>query len=191
MEHSDVAHFEHQFVGLSQLFIQLFNGLTWDSVVSSCLNRISGEEMSLACETVCVTQHARSLRHCCLYISAFLFLSDKMRMRLETCIICNRYHSLMVSAFPLAAHNGPFLRFSASCSAFWWWRNGDSGCHLGRNKKNDGTFHLLVRKLALLALHMVCMQRVLVRGVADNKEEKIALKEKHLILSLTLRKQKI
>lgn len=39
-------------------------------------------------------------------------LSDETRMRQETCIICNRYRSLMVSALPMAAHNGPFLRFS-------------------------------------------------------------------------------
>lgn len=54
-----------------------------------------------------------------LYISALSrFFPDKMRMRLETCIICNRYRPLMVSALPLAACNGPFLRFSAPCSAF-------------------------------------------------------------------------
>lgn len=115
------------------------------------------------------------------HLCAVPFLSEKMRMRLETCIICNRYHSLMVSALPLAAHNGPFLRFLASCSAFWCWRNGDSGCHLGRNKKNDGTFHLLVRKLALLALDMVCIQRVFVQGVADNNGGKnCPSKEKRL-----------
>lgn len=34
----------------------------------------------------------------------------------EACIICNRYRPLMVSPFPVAARNGPFLRFSASCS---------------------------------------------------------------------------
>jgi len=41
----------------------------------------------------------------------------------------------------------------------------------GKNKKNDGTFHLLVRKLALLALDMVCMF-VLVQGVAGTRREK-------------------
>lgn len=53
-----------------------------------------------------------------MYICAVPVPSDKTRMRPETCIICNQYHSLMVSALPMAAHNGPFLRFSASCSAF-------------------------------------------------------------------------
>lgn len=143
-------------------------GLYGKLLPESCLRHLSGE-MSLVCESYSACKV--SAVH--LYISALSrFLSDKMRMRPETCIICNRYHSLMVSALPLAAHNGPFLRFSASCSAFWWWRNGDSGCHLGRNKKNDGTFHLLVRKLALLALDMVCIQRVLVLGVADNSKKK-------------------
>lgn len=98
----------------------------------------------------------------------------------ETCIICNRYHSLMVSALPMAAHNGPFLRFSASCSAFWWWQNGDSECHLGRNKKNDGTFHLLVTKLALQALDTMCMH-ALVQGVVDTtKDKKIPFKLKKM-----------
>lgn len=135
-----------------------------------------------------------SMRGLCgasVHLSAVPFLSDKTRMRLETCIICNRYHSLMVSALPLAAHNGPFLRFSASCSAFWWWRNGDRGCHLGRNKKNDGTFHLLVRKLAPLALDMVCMQKVLVRGVADNNKggKKTVLQKGNVSFFYTREKQ--
>lgn len=33
---------------------------------------------------------------------------------LETCIICNGYHSLMVPVLPLADHNGPFSRLSES-----------------------------------------------------------------------------
>lgn len=35
---------------------------------------------------------------------------------LETCIICNGYHSLMVPVLPLADHNGPFSRLSESPS---------------------------------------------------------------------------
>lgn len=145
----------------------------WDIMASSCLNPLFISSLVRRCPWSVRARALFSMLGLCgasVHLCAVPFLSDKMRMRLETCIICNRYHSLMASALPLAAHNGPFLRFSASCSAFWWWRNGDSGCHLGRNKKNDGTFHLLVRKLALLALDMVCIQRVLVPGVADNNK---------------------
>ena len=147
--------------------------LEWDNVSSSCLNPVFAISLVSRCPWSVRARVLFSMQGLCgssVHLCAVLFLADKMRLRLETCIICNRYHSLMVSALPLAAHNGPFLRFSASCSAFWWWRNGDSGCHLGRNKKNDGTFHLLVRKLALLALDMMCIQRVLVPGVADNNK---------------------
>lgn len=35
---------------------------------------------------------------------------------METCIICNGYHSLMVPVLPLADHNGPFSRLSESPS---------------------------------------------------------------------------
>lgn len=35
---------------------------------------------------------------------------------LETCIICNGYHPLMVPVLPLADHNGPFSRLSESPS---------------------------------------------------------------------------
>lgn len=170
-----------------------FIALDWDYIASSCLNHL----FTISLERCPWSVRAKALFNmqglcgASLHLRTVLFLSDKMRMRPETCIICNWYHSLMVSALPLAAHNGPFLRFSASCSAFWWWRNGDSGCHLGRNKKSDGTFHLLVRKLALLALDMVRKQRVLVLGVADNnKGENCPSKEEHFIHSLTLQRQK-
>lgn len=140
----------------------------------------SGEEMSLGCECEGVMQHA-GLRGTSPHLCAAPFLPDKMHMRLETCIICNRYRPLMVSLLPLAAHNGPFLRFSASCLAFWWWQNGNSECHLGRNMENDGTFHLLVKKLALHALQLMC--RVLVLRVAgNNKRENCPSQEEHFIL---------
>lgn len=154
--------------------------LKWKYTTTSCIRCLSGEYTSLACDHEGVIQTARSLA-LLIYFCAALILSHEMRMRLETCIICNWYHSLMVSALPLAAHNGPFLRFSASCSAFWWWQNGDSGCHLGRNEKNDGTFHLLVRKLAFLALDMMCMH-VLVQRAEDRREE-CPSKERCTVLS--------
>lgn len=145
---------------------RLSGGIIWRALIFT----ITDERMSLVCQHRGHYSESKvSDMH--MYSCAVPVPSDEMRMRPETCIICNWYHSLMVSALPMEAHNGPFLRFSASYSAFWWWQNGDSECHLGRNKKNDGTFHLLVRKLALKALDTACTH-VPVHGVADTTEDK-------------------
>lgn len=53
--------------------------------------------------------------------SAFAHLSVMScfsQLRWETCIICNRYRSLMYLLSPPATHNGSFLKFLASCSTF-------------------------------------------------------------------------
>lgn len=163
MEGTEVVCAEHQYRRIVFMFVGLFSG-SWVKLYSELFPE-SSLHLSISLVGRCPwSVRARALfnmQGLCgtsVHLYAVLFLSDKIRMRLATCIICNWNHPLMVSALPLAAHNGPFLRFSASCSALWWWRNGDSGCHLGRNKKNDGTFHLLVRKLAMPAHDMVRIQ---------------------------------
>ena len=149
--------------------------LEWDYVANPCLKPLLSNSLVRRCPWFARVRAILSMQGLCgasVHLCTVPFLLHKMRMRLETCIICNWYHSLMVSALLLAAHNGPFLRFLSILFGYWWWRNGDRGCHLGRNKKNDGTFHLLVSKLALRAHDMMCITRVLVLGVADNNKGK-------------------
>lgn len=163
--------------------------LEWDFMASSWLRHFSSEEMSLVCDSMCVFLRGASVHLC-----AVLFLSDEMRMRLETCIICNRYHSLMVSVLPLAAHNGPFFWGSWHLVRLF---DGDGMGTVGvtweETRRTMGPFiYLLLRKLAFLALDMVSIQRALVQGVADNRKGKNRpSKEKHFILPFTLQKQRI
>lgn len=163
-------------------------GLYWQAVF---LPQFSGEEMSLVCESVCALFNMQGLGGASVRRCAFPFLSDKTRMRLETCIIRNRYHSLMVSALPPAAYNGPFVRFSASCWAFWWWRNGDSGCHLGRKQEErwdpsftcqeTGTWHGEYRECSFQEW------QITTRG---KRKKNCPSEEKLLILSFTVKKER-
>lgn len=126
------------------------------------------------------------------YFCAVPVPSDKMRMRPETCIIRNQYHPLMVSVLPLAAHNGPFLRFSASCSAFWWWQNGDSGVTWEETRWTMGPFIYLSRTGIASTWHGVHVCACSRNG-RQNKRWKNALhKEKVLILTFIVKnKQRI
>lgn len=69
---------------------------------------------------------------------------------------------------------------------------GTAGVTWEETRRAMGPFILHVRKLALRALDMVCIQRVLVLGVADNDEGKnCPSKGKQFILSFMLKKQRI
>lgn len=119
-----------------------------------------------------------------------LFVSDEMRR--ETCIICNRYRSLMCLCSPWQPIMGHFW----GSQRLVWLCDGDgmgtAGVTWEETRRTMGPFILLVRKLALRALDMVCIQRVLVLGVADNDEGKnCPSKGKQFILSFMLQKQRI
>lgn len=59
----------------------------------------------------CVGVRRRLIGACLSALPFLLSPSDQMNTGLETYIICNRYHCLMVFVLPLAAHNGASSEF--------------------------------------------------------------------------------
>lgn len=117
---------------------------------------VSGGQMSLGLQEALAS--AQNLRGTFAHLAAPLpLLSDVMRR--GTCIICNRYRSLMRLRSKPTARNGPFFWASLRLvGLLWCWRNGDSARHLGRNKGNGRTLHILVRKPDVASTwHWACL----------------------------------